>query len=147
MITFNLKPDPIRVGWYTPDDMQRNNLESIRWRIAMRPHSWRPPTDVYETEEAIVVRVEIAGMRESDFSISLDERSLQIRGVRPDNSERRAYHQMEILFGEFSTEVELPYAVEAEQVEAVYRDGFLRIVLPKAASQTVHIQDQETPDS
>jgi HSP20 family protein len=146
MITFNLKPDPLRIGWYTPDDMQRNNLDSIRWRIAMRPHSWRPPTDVYETDEAIVVRVEIAGMREADFSISLDERSLQIRGVRPDNPERRAYHQMEILFGEFGTEVELPYAVEADKVEAIYRDGFLRIVLPKVASHLIHVDDQEESD-
>jgi HSP20 family protein len=143
MITFNLKPDPLRIGWYTPDGMQRNNLDSIRWRIAMRPHSWRPPTDVYESDEAIVVRVEIAGMREADFSISLDERSLQIRGVRPDNPERRAYHQMEILFGEFSTEVQLPYAVEADKVEAIYRDGFLRIVLPKVASHLIHVDDQE----
>ena len=148
MITFNLKPDPIRVGWYTPDDMQRNNLEMIRWRIAMRPHSWRPPTDVYETEEAIVVRVEIAGMRRVRFFHLLwMNAACKLRGVRPDNSERRVYHQMEILFGEFSTEVELPYAVEAEQVEAVYRDGFLRIVLPKAVSRAVHIQDQETPNS
>ncbi len=136
MISFILKPDPMRIGWYTPDDIQHNSLESLRWRIVMNPHSWRPPTDVYETEDAIVVRVEIAGMRESDFSIFLDDRTLQIRGVRPDNPERRAYHQMEILFGDFSAEVELPYPVAAEHVEAVYRDGFLRIVLPKASPQT-----------
>jgi HSP20 family protein len=146
MISFILKPDPIRIGWYVPDDIQGNNLESLRWRI-MHPHSWRPPTDVYETEEAIVVRVEIAGMREADFSISLDDRTLQIRGIRPDNPEKRAYHQMEILFGDFSTEVELPNKVQAEQVEAVYRDGFLRIVLPKAASQSIQVVDQNAPDS
>ena len=74
----------------------------------MRPHVWRPPTDVYETEDAIVVRVEIAGMREADFTVALVERSLLIRGVRQDLTERRAYYQMEIPFGEFSTEVELP---------------------------------------
>lgn len=147
MISFILKPDPIRIGWYTPDDIHGNSIKSLRLRIAMRPHSWRPPTDVFEAEESIVVRVEIAGMREADFAIFLDERTLQIRGVRPDNPERRAYYQMEILFGDFSTEVELPFAVKAEQVEAVYRDGFLRIVLPKAAPQSVHVEDQEITDS
>ncbi len=147
MITFILKPNPIRIGWYTLDDIQGNSLESLRMRIAMRPHSWRPPTDVFETEEAVVVRVEIAGMREADFAISLDERTLQIRGVRPDNPERRAYYQMEILFGDFSTEVDLPFPVKAEQVEAVYRDGFLRIMLPKDSPQTVHVEDQENTES
>jgi HSP20 family protein len=139
----NLKPDPMRIDWYTPEDIQYNSLEIIRWRIAMRSHSWRPPTDVYETEDSIVVRVEVAGMHTSGFSISLDKRNLQIHGNRPDNSERRSFHQMEIPFGEFSTEVELPCAVSAGLVEAIYRDGFLRIVLPKADPHNIHIEDQE----
>lgn len=147
MITFTLKPDPIRIGWYSPDEIQRSSLEVNRWRIASHSHTWRPQTDVYETDEAILVRVEIAGMREADIYISLDERSLHIHGVRPDNPERRAYHQMEIPFGEFSTDVELPYAVDAGQVEAVYRDGFLRIVLPKAEPHRINVQDQGLPGS
>lgn len=147
MITFTLKPDPIRIGWYSPDEIQRSSLEVNRWRIASHPHNWRPPTDVYETDETIVVRVEIAGMREADILISLDERSLHIHGVRPDVPERRAYHQMEIPFGEFSTDVELPYAVDAGQVEAVYRDGFLRIVLPKAEAHRITVQEQDLPES
>ncbi len=145
MIAIELKPDPIQIGWYTPDDLQHNSIESLRFRIAMRPHSWRPPTDVYETEEAIIVRVEIAGMRESDFSITLDERSLQIHGFRPDNPERRAYYQMEILFGEFHVDVELPSDVEAKEVEAVYRDGFLRILLPKVAPHTIRVENVDQP--
>lgn len=60
MISFILKPNPIRIGWYTLDDIQGNSLESLRMRIAMRPHSWRPPTDVFETEDAVVVRVEMS---------------------------------------------------------------------------------------
>ena len=147
MVTINLKPDPLRIGWYTPEDIQSNSLEIIRWRIAMRPQSWRPPTDAYETDDAIVVRVEVAGMQASGFSISLDKRSLQIRGSRPDNSERRSFHQMEIPFGEFSTEVDLPFAVATEKVEAVYRDGFLRIVLPKAAPQRIPVDDGENSGS
>ena len=147
MVMINLEPDPMRIGWYTPEDIQYNSLEVIRWRIAVRSYSWRPPTDVYETEDAIVVRVEVAGMRTSGFSISLDKRNLQIHGNRPDNSERRAFHQMEIPFGEFNTEVELPYEVAAGLVEATYRDGFLRIVLPKAGPHSIHIESQENSGS
>jgi HSP20 family protein len=107
----------------------------------MRSPLWRPPTDVYEIEEAIVIRVEIAGMQEEDFSISLAERLLTIRGVRPDIQEKRAYHQMEIFFGEFLCEVELLSPVDAEAVTAEYQAGFLRVILPKLRAKRVQISD------
>ena len=107
----------------------------------MRSHVWRPPTDVYETEIVIVVRVEIAGMKEEDFTVSLSERFLVIRGLRPDMSERRAFHQMEIFFGEFMSEVELPCPVVAESAEAEYSMGFLKIVLPKQNPRRIYITE------
>lgn len=129
---------PVRPGW-SSEENQNPLIEDPRLFIVSRPHPWRPPTDVYETENAIVVRVEIAGMRESDFSISLVERSLLIKGIRQDVNERRAYYQMEIPYGEFSTELELPYPVVVEEIEAVYREGFLRIVLPKSHPHQIKI--------
>jgi len=133
------RPKISQPGWQNIDDLQNQPHESLRWRIAARLHVWRPPTDVYETEDAIIVRVEIAGMRETDFSVQLVERSLQIRGARQDVPERRSYHQMEIPFGEFSTEVDLPAPVVHEQIEAIYRDGFLRVVLPKSRPQQIKV--------
>ena len=94
---------------------------------------------MYETVENIVIRVEIAGMREQDFSVALEDRTLTIRGIRTDPTERRAFHQMEIPFGEFSTEVELPVPIIPEGVEAIYRDGFLQITLPKAHPQQIQV--------
>jgi HSP20 family protein len=111
------------------------------WHITRTP-AWRPPTDIFETEEVIVVRVEVAGMQEDDFSIQLEGRVLTVRGVRVDTAERRAYRQMEIPFGEFSLEVELTAQIYTDQVEATYRDGFLRIHLPKARPQTIPIEEQ-----
>lgn len=132
--------DSIRRVWHISDDFQHPLNETSRWRMISRPHAWRPPTDVYETEGAIIIRVEVAGMRESDFTVSLIERTLTIRGVRQDTSERRAYHQMEIAFGEFNTEVELPYKVQSDKVEATYRDGFLRITLPIAQPKHIKVE-------
>ena len=126
--------------WHISEDFQDPITDTSRWRIISRPHAWRPPTDVYETDSAIIIRVEIAGMRESDFTISLVERNLTIRGSRQDTTERRAYHQMEIAFGEFNTEVELPYAIISDKVEAVYRDGFLRITLPIAQPKHIKVE-------
>jgi HSP20 family protein len=138
MVELSLKTGLSKPTWNFTEEVPYSSPEGVHWRIAMRPHIWRPPTDVYETEEAIVIRVEIAGMREQDFSVALEDRTLTIRGVRSDPTERRAFYQMEIPFGEFSTEVELPAPIVNEGVEAVYRDGFLQITLPKARPQ--HIQ-------
>lgn len=113
--------------------------DDLRWRLLHRPRLWRPPTDVFETDDLLIVRVEVAGMREEDFSISLEDRRLVVGGSRPDLAERRAYHQMEIPFGEFSTEIELSVPVMPDRVEAVYKDGFLKIVLPKAKPRQILI--------
>jgi HSP20 family protein len=113
--------------------------QSNRW--AVRPYAWRPPTDVYELDQTIMVRVEIAGMRESDFSILIQDRNLIIRGIRVDMPERRAYHQMEIRYGEFLTEVELPAPVVVEEAHAEYQSGFLTIVLPKLKARNIQIAD------
>ena len=138
MVELSLKTELSKPTWNFTEEVPYSSPEGVHWRIAMHPHLWRPPTDMYETDEAIVIRVEIAGMREQDFSVALEDRTLTIRGVRSDPTERRAFYQMEIPFGEFSTEVELPAPIVNEGVEAVYRDGFLQITLPKARPQ--HIQ-------
>ncbi len=83
MINIALKPDAQRPGFYILQDI-RSLPESMNLRMSARPHVWRPPTDVFETEDAIIVRVEIAGMLENDFSIVLDGRYLSIRGMRSD---------------------------------------------------------------
>ena len=140
MEELELKSDPIQPIWYDSDDSQliRNRK---RWGNGVRSPIWRPPTDVYETEPAVIVRVEIAGMREEDFSISLTGNQLSVRGNRPDIQERRAYHQMEIRFGEFNVEVVLPAPVLADQVEAEYRAGFLRLVFPKDKPKKIQVSE------
>ena len=139
MIEVRLKTKSTRSGRHPLNELPGASPETLRWRIATRPHVWRPPTDVFETEEAIIVRVEIAGMREADFAINLVDRSLVIRGTRQDIQERRSYHQMEIPFGEFSTEIDLQVPIASDNIEAVYRDGFLRVTLPKARPQQIKI--------
>lgn len=92
---------------------------------------WRPPSDVFETEQAVVLRIEIAGLRQGELKIELNGRTLTVRGNRLDSPVGRAYHQMEIHFGEFSLEFELPAAVAAEMVSTEYEAGFLWLTLPK----------------
>jgi HSP20 family protein len=111
-----------------------------RWLMQRRSHMWRPPTDVFENEDAFVVKVEVAGMKRSDFSISFDRHLLTIQGVRPDAGGMKAYHQMEIAYGEFICEVEVAVPIDSGGIEAVYADGFLRVTLPKLKPKNISIE-------
>ena len=112
-----------------------------RWVVSHPAHAWRPPTDVFETDEAVVVRVEVAGMRETDFNVSLSDQLLIVAGFRQDPSPKVAYHQMEMRFGEFRVEVFLHWAIGEPGIQAVYDNGFLQIVLPKARRQQIRIAE------
>ena len=111
-------------------------------RTHRRGTVWVPPTDVYETEDNLVVQVEIAGVQPADFAVSLHERRLSISGTRGDHGPaRRAYHQLEVHYGEFRTEIDLPVAVEPGQADAHYADGFLRVVLPKLKPRVIDVAE------
>jgi len=104
---------------------------SYEWLIAQRRQLWRPPTDVYETDDSVVVKVEIAGMSRGDFDISLVDHTLIISGQRQDPAAKLAYQQMEISYGEFRTEVYLSWPLDVERAQAIYEAGFLFVTLPK----------------
>jgi HSP20 family protein len=131
-------PTIVRKSSTTLLETRREMLHAVSWHV--RSNIWSPPTDVYETEEAYVVRVEIAGMREDDFEVLLENNTLLISGSRPDFTERRAYQQMEIRFGKFSTALNLPGPVNIELARAEYKDGFLTVVLPKATSNQIEAE-------
>ena len=113
-------------------ETRREILHAIGWHV--RSNVWSPPADVYETEENFVVKVEIAGMRDEDFEVAVENNVLMISGYRPDQNERRAYHQMEIMFGKFELAFHLPAQIEMDHATAQYKDGFLRIVFPKLSA-------------
>jgi HSP20 family protein len=121
------------------DRLYQDMLAPGRWVVMRHAHAWRPPTDVYETDEAVVVRVEVAGMQETDFTVSLTERILVVTGSRQDPYPKVAYHQMEVRYGEFRTEVYLHWAVEKDAIEAIYADGFLQVTLPKVHPRRVSV--------
>jgi HSP20 family protein len=120
---------------------RRMLLETIGWQVRLQSHAWSPPTDLYETEDAYVVRIEIAGMRQQDFSVTLQNNFLIVSGARSETPERRAYQQMEIRFGEFSSVVAIPAPVDAENAVAEYEDGFLIVTLPRSTPSKINIKE------
>jgi HSP20 family protein len=113
-------------------------FSDLRWSF-QREAMWRPPTDVYETGDSAVVIVEIAGLGDGDFDISLIGRTLVISGERRDPAEKLAYQQMEIRYGKFRTQVYLPWALDSGRIEATYENGFLKVLLRKAQVRRIPI--------
>ncbi len=114
------------------------------WIVLRQSSAWRPPTDVFELEDRLVVMVEVAGMRDGEFNVRLEDRRLFISGVRRRLVRDReapgmAFHQMEVRYGEFRTAISLPWPIDRERASASYKDGFLRVELPRAAANQIHI--------
>jgi HSP20 family protein len=94
---------------------------------------WRPPTDVFETEEQVVVLAEIAGMKHRDVNVTFSNNVLVIRGERKEraSAHKTFYRNMEINYGTFERNIYLPESVDPQNAKAEYRDGFLQIRLDK----------------
>lgn len=94
---------------------------------------WQPDADVYETESAYVVLLELAGMRGAEIEVTLTEGALFVSGRRPELHHEGAihFHQLAINEGPFQCAVYVPGPVADDEVNATYEDGLLTIKLPK----------------
>ena len=131
-------PTIVRKSHQTIIETRREIFNAVGWQV----HSsvWSPPTDVYETEDRFMVRVEVAGLKDDDIEVAIENNILMISGHRSDLNERRAFYQMEIRFGKFEIAVEIPVAVEIEQSVAEYKDGLLIVQLPKASPKHIEVE-------
>ncbi|MBI4675374.1 MAG: Hsp20/alpha crystallin family protein [Chloroflexi bacterium] len=110
------------------------------------PSLWRPPTDVYETQDSVVILVEIAGMDPDKIQVEFSDRILRVRGRREDKLRRAAAHCLEVQYGEFTSEVFLPGEYDLDAIDAEYKDGFLTITLLKTRPETrlIAVQNKTT---
>lgn len=111
-----------------------------RFIAARRP--WNPPTDVYETQNELVIKMEIAGLKAEDFNVLVRDNSLRIRGRRDEEPvhKKQSYHLMEIDYGNFERVFSLPANVKTKEVMANYDNGFLRIIIPKTLPKVVKVE-------
>jgi HSP20 family protein len=97
---------------------------------------WVPNTDMYETENGLVIKVELAGMRSDNLEITVEGNRLRINGNRPDGCRgpKVSFLMMEISYGPFESVLELPpgSGYDLNQAKAAYLNGFLRIDVPQA---------------
>lgn len=99
--------------------------------------SWKPATDAYETEDAFVVQMDLAGMDPARIEVLADENTLLVRGVRQDTSRsgKKHFHKMEINVGPFTRRVALPVQVDPATATARYRSGFLFVTFSKGTGR------------
>jgi HSP20 family protein len=110
----------------------RVGLAEAGWAVAVA--AWSPSTDVLRTDDALVVRVELAGAGAADVQVRATGRELAVWGVRrpPAGHVPRGIDRMEIAFGPFERVVPLPARVVPEAARAQLADGLLEVVLPLA---------------
>ena len=101
--------------------------------------SWVPNTDVYDTDDGLVIKVELAGMRREDLELTVDGNSLRISGQRPDGcrAPNCKFIVMEINYGPFENVIELPEGYDLSRAVACYQNGFLRVDVPLNSSTLV----------
>jgi HSP20 family protein len=129
--------DPFRDLGLLQDRMNRLFDDAGRgWRTNDEPAattSWSPAVDIFETEGEIVVRAELPGMERKDITLHLENNVLTLRGERKFQKETKDenYHRIERSYGNFSRSFSIPATVDEEQIRADYKDGVLKIALPK----------------
>ena len=95
--------------------------------------SWSPAVDIYETDNEIMVQAELPGVDRKDIALQLENNVLTLKGDRRFEKEtnQENYHRIERSYGGFSRAFTIPTIVDEERIRADYRDGILKIALPK----------------
>jgi HSP20 family protein len=101
---------------------------------------WMPDIDMSETDDEIVVRMDIPGMEQKDIKVSMSGDYLTISGERREEKEEKKKHfySTERKLGMFERTIPIPTAVDDKKVNAEYRDGVLEIHLPRTAEAKPH---------
>jgi HSP20 family protein len=96
--------------------------------------TFMPAFDVSETENELIVKGEVPGMDQKDIDINLSDGLLTIKGEKKHEKEDKNenYHCVERHYGKFSRTMRVPFEVEADKVDATYKDGVLKVTLPKS---------------
>ncbi|GMU33623.1 MAG: Hsp20/alpha crystallin family protein [Planctomycetia bacterium] len=100
--------------------------------------AWRPNLNIYESADSFLVCIDLAGMKVDGIHVDVQDKALVIRGERtapmpPHGQKVSGVHLMEIDMGVFCRQVELPAAVNRDEISAQYREGLLWVTLPKRA--------------
>jgi HSP20 family protein len=121
---------------FTPGKKSREDGKGGGQEIALRSTGWGVlASEVFDDDDKIVVRLEVPGMEKDDFDLQAMDGYLVIRGEKQIERERSEgrYHVTECAYGQFERAIPLPEEVETGKAQASYKNGVLRVELPKSA--------------
>jgi HSP20 family protein len=128
--------DPFRDLRTLQEEVNRlfsNNLNLSFGEEGIARGAWNPNVDIYENKDQIVLEAELPGMNREDFDLTIENNVITLRGERhfekKDGSDN--YHRVERSYGSFTRSFTLPQTVSGDGVTAEYRDGVLRVTVPK----------------
>jgi HSP20 family protein len=114
-----------------------NRLFEEMFPFATEPISmagWSPSCDIYETDNEIVVKAEIPGVKKENIKLSMQDNVLTLTGERKfeEETKKENYMRVERGYGKFTRSFSLPSYVDAKKISAEFKDGLLEVKLPKS---------------
>ncbi len=107
---------------------------TVRSDEALSVWGWNPVVDIYENEENIIITAELPGVDKKDMTVDVKGRVLTFKGERSTDNEVKEdnYYRQERCYGKFERCFTLPVEIDPEKIKADYKDGVLKIDIPKA---------------
>jgi len=95
---------------------------------------WNPAVDIVENKDAYILKAELPGMTRDDVHITMENNLLTIRGEKKNETEQKEenFHRVERSYGAFERSFTIPGTITADKIDAQYKDGVLKLTLPKA---------------
>jgi HSP20 family protein len=127
--------DPLRELARVQEEMNRALGDERLLFRAGESVGWTPACDIYEDEEEIVVRADLAAVDPKDVEIRFENGVLTLKGERKldQQDKRENYHRLELSYGTFTRGFSLPATIDSEKIRAESKHGVLLIHLPKKA--------------
>jgi len=128
--------------WNEMDRLMSEAFSRTARPILARAFTFRPAIDLYDTGEALVVKVAVPGAKPEDLEVSIEQNALTIRGrcgyvLDEETAKHATWYRREIGYGEFSETLTLPVPVDAEAAQAQVEHGILTLTLPKTSEARV----------
>ncbi len=123
MLSFNNRADRIVNDFFYPSRGMQMSKDS----------NWNPRVDIYEDEDAIVLKAELPGVEKDNIVVDVEGRVLTLKGERSSDNEvkEESYYRRERTLGSFERRFNLPDNVDPEKITADYKDGILKLGIPK----------------
>ena len=128
--------DPFRDLAVLQDRMNRLFNDSLaggsREDALVNRGTWMPAVDIYEVENALVLKAELPDVNRDDIDVNVENNTLTLRGERKFDQEikQEAFHRIERSYGSFVRQFSLPSTVDATKISAEYKNGVLTVTLP-----------------